>query len=85
VPSEGLDNGNEDFVASSERIATATILEVLLLSCRFTDVLQSFDATPTIEGVVLEESGGEVNRRTPSVNGVSPRAKRNARELFSAI
>jgi hypothetical protein len=85
VPSEGLDNGNEDFVASSKRIGTSPILEVLLLSCCFSDVSHSFDASPTIEGGVLKKGEAKVKGSTPGVNGVSPGAKRNAREIFFAI
>jgi hypothetical protein len=75
VPSEGLDNGNEDFVASSKRIGTSPILEVLLLSCCFSDVSHSFDASPTIEGGVLKKGEAKVKGSTPGVNGVSPGAK----------
>lgn len=82
MPSEGLDNRNDNFVASSERIATPTILQLLRLSYRFPDVSYSFDAFPTIEGGVPKKRDGRVKRSAPSVNGVSPRVKRNARELF---
>jgi hypothetical protein len=82
VPTEELDNSNEDFVASSKRIATSTILVVLLLSWRFSDVLHSFDAFPTIEGGVRKKHDGKVKRSAPSVNGVPPRVTRNTRGLF---
>jgi hypothetical protein len=82
VPSEGLDNRNEDFVASSKRIGTSTILQVLRLSCRLSDVLHSFDVFPTIEGGVLKKSDGKVKRSAPSVNGVAPRVKENERGFF---
>jgi hypothetical protein len=84
VPSEELDNGNEDFVASSERIATSTILVVLLLSFRFSDVLHPFDALPTIEGGVLEKGDAKVKRSMPSVNGVARRVKRKYARVFSS-
>jgi hypothetical protein len=39
----------------------------------------------TIDGGALQKGDAKVERSAASVNGVSSRAKRNARELFSAI